>query len=56
MHTLLDFLAILGGMSMFGVLGIIYGPLVVTAFQTLSDIYLKEYVPKFEGKTESSSV
>lgn len=43
MHTLLVFLAILGGMSMFGVLGIIYGPLVVTAFQTLSDIYLREH-------------
>lgn len=45
MHTLLVFLAILGGMSMFGVLGIIYGPLVVTAFQTLSDIYLREHQP-----------
>ncbi|XOF33724.1 MAG: AI-2E family transporter [Candidatus Electrothrix sp. YB6] len=53
MHTLLVFLAILGGMSVFGVLGIIYGPLVVTAFQTLSDIYLKEYVPKFEEKPET---
>ena len=45
MHTLLVFLAILGGMSVFGVLGIIYGPLIVTAFQTLSDIYLKEHQP-----------
>lgn len=45
MHTLLVFLAILGGMSVFGVLGIIYGPLIVTAFQTLSDIYLKEQRP-----------
>lgn len=49
MHTLLVFLAILGGMAIFGVLGIIYGPLVVTAFQTLSDIYLKEHVPQIEG-------
>ena len=45
MHTLLVFLAILGGMSMFGVLGIIYGPLIVTAFLTLADIYIKEYRP-----------
>lgn len=45
MHTLLVFLAILGGMAMFGVLGIIYGPLIVTAFMTLSEIYLKEYWP-----------
>lgn len=43
MHTLLVFLAIVGGMAMFGVLGIIYGPLIVTAFLTLTDIYLKEY-------------
>ena len=43
MHTLLVFLAIIGGISMFGVLGIIYGPLIVTAFLTLSDMYLMEY-------------
>jgi predicted PurR-regulated permease PerM len=35
-------------MSVFGVLGIIYGPLIVTAFQTLSDIYLKEHRPAAE--------
>ncbi len=44
MHTLLVFLAIIGGMSLFGVLGIIYGPLIVTAFLTLSDMYLHEYM------------
>ena len=43
MHTLLVFLAIIGGMRVFGVLGIIYGPLIVTAFLTLADIYLLEY-------------
>ena len=43
MHTLLVFLAILGGLSVYGVLGIIYGPLIITAFLTLSDIYLKKY-------------
>jgi len=43
MHTLLVFLSILGGLSVYGVLGIIYGPLIVTAFLTLSDIYLKKY-------------
>ncbi len=49
MHTLLVFLAIIGGMAMFGVLGIIYGPLIVTAFLTLSEIYLNEYRPKLNG-------
>ena len=43
MHTLLVFLSILGGMSVYGILGIIYGPLIITAFLTLSDIYLKRY-------------
>ncbi|MDH4318460.1 MAG: AI-2E family transporter [Desulfobulbaceae bacterium] len=43
MHTLLVFLAIIGGMSVFGVLGIIYGPLIVTAFLSLSEIYLQNY-------------
>ena len=43
MHTLLVFLAIIGGMSVFGVLGIIYGPLIVTIFLTLTDLYLNEY-------------
>lgn len=43
MHTLLVFLAIIGGLSVYGVLGIIYGPLIITAFLTLSEIYLKNY-------------
>jgi predicted PurR-regulated permease PerM len=48
MHTLLVFLAILGGLSVYGVLGIIYGPLIITAFLTLSDIYLKKYDQRLE--------
>jgi len=51
MHTLLVFLSILGGMAMFGVLGIVYGPLIVTAFLTLSEIYLKEYQLPLNGGT-----
>lgn len=43
MHTLLVFLSILGGLSVYGVLGIIYGPLIVTAFLTLTEIYLVKY-------------
>ena len=43
MHTLLVFLSIIGGLNVYGVLGIIYGPLIVTAFLTLSDIYLNKY-------------
>lgn len=43
MHTLLVFLSIIGGLKLFGILGIIYGPLVVTAFLTLTDIYESSY-------------
>jgi predicted PurR-regulated permease PerM len=43
MHTLLVFLSLLGGFNLFGALGIIYGPLVVTAFLTLTDIYFSSY-------------
>ena len=40
---LLVFLAVLGGLKVFGILGIIYGPLVMTAFLTLTDIYRSSY-------------
>ena len=44
-HTLLVFLAVLGGLKVFGLLGIIYGPLIITAFLTLTDIYRSSYEP-----------
>jgi len=43
MHTLLVFLSIIGGLKLFGVIGIIYGPLVVTGFLTLTEIYYADY-------------
>ena len=43
MHTLLVFLAMIGGLRIFGILGIVYGPLVATAFLTLTDIYHTSY-------------
>ena len=43
MHTLLVFFSIIGGLKLFGILGIIYGPLVVTAFLTLTTIYHTNY-------------
>ncbi len=43
MHPLLVFLAIVGGLKLFGILGIIYGPLVVTGFLTLAEIYRTKY-------------
>lgn len=49
MHTLLVFLSIIGGLRLFGILGIIYGPLVVTAFLTLTDIYHSGYQQLIES-------
>ena len=43
MHTLLVFLSIIGGLKLFGILGIIYGPLITTGFLTLTDIYYTSY-------------
>jgi predicted PurR-regulated permease PerM len=43
MHTILVFLSIIGGLAAFGILGIIYGPLIFTAFLTLYDIYIDNY-------------
>lgn len=43
MHPLLVFFAIIGGLKLFGILGIIYGPLVVTFFLTMADIYRANY-------------
>lgn len=52
MHTLIVFLSIIGGLKLFGILGIIYGPLIVTAFLTLSDIYHKTYRVRVEPAEE----
>ena len=49
MHTLLVFIAIIGGLKLFGILGIIYGPLVVTGFLTLTDIYHSSYQERVQS-------
>jgi len=51
MHTLLVFLSILGGLSVYGVLGIIYGPLIVTTFLAMADIYRKNYSEHVRNST-----
>ncbi len=42
-HVVLVLLSVLGGVNLFGVLGIFYGPLVVTMFLTLIEIYKQHY-------------
>lgn len=43
MHPLIVFFAIIGGLQLYGILGIIYGPLVITLFLTLADIYFANF-------------
>jgi predicted PurR-regulated permease PerM len=43
MNPLLVFIGVLGGIKLFGVLGVIYGPLIMTIFLTLAEIYRLEY-------------
>jgi len=50
MHALLVFLSIIGGLKLFGILGIIYGPLIMTAFLTLTDIYHRSYEMRMTTK------
>ena len=50
MHPLLVFFSVIGGLKLFGILGIIYGPLVITAFLTLTDIYHTNYQIMIESR------
>ncbi len=43
MNPVLVFLGVLGGIKLFGILGIIYGPLIITIFLTLAELYRTEY-------------
>ncbi len=53
MHPLLVFFAVIGGLKLFGILGIIYGPLIVTAFLTLAEIYRANYQMLVENEPVS---
>ena len=46
MNALLVFVGIIGGIKIFGILGIVYGPLIITVFLTLAEIYRLEYRDK----------
>ncbi|ACN16719.1 putative permease [Desulforapulum autotrophicum HRM2] len=43
MHPLVVFFSIIGGLEIYGILGIIYGPLIITLFLTLADIYFANF-------------
>lgn len=57
MHPLIVFFAIIGGLKVYGLLGIIYGPLIATLFLTLADIYFSSFQSMVEpGKVEPGKV
>lgn len=43
MHDLVIFMSILGGLTAFGVLGILYGPLIVALFITMCELFEADY-------------
>ncbi len=43
MHDVLVFLSILGGITSFGVIGLVYGPLIAMLFSALAELYHKRY-------------
>lgn len=47
MHNLVIFLAIIGGIAAFGVIGILYGPLTVVWFMTMCELYQRHYILRF---------
>jgi len=49
-HPLVIFFAIIGGLKLYGILGIIYGPLIITLFLTLVDIYFASFQAIVEPK------
>ena len=49
MNPILVFIGILGGLQLFGILGIIYGPLIMTILFTLLEIYRLEYMESKSG-------
>ncbi|MFO7883744.1 MAG: AI-2E family transporter [Desulfobacteraceae bacterium] len=54
LHPLIVFFAILGGLKLYGILGIIYGPLITTFFLTLADIYFMNYQLMVEPEKNNS--
>ncbi len=49
MHNLLIFLSIIGGIATFGILGLLYGPLIVALFLTLTELYHQHYKGQILG-------
>lgn len=55
MHDLLIFFSTIGGISMFGIMGFIIGPVIAVFFLTILDIYSIEFEPMLDIAQDSSS-
>lgn len=55
MHTVLVFLGILAGLKLFGILGLFYGPLLITMFLALVDLYRDRYRIVLIGDEEAKA-
>lgn len=55
MHNMVIFMAIIAGIGLFGVIGILYGPLVVALFLTLAELYQTHYQYRFMTAAETAA-
>jgi predicted PurR-regulated permease PerM len=56
MHSMLIFFAVLGGIASFGLVGLLYGPLIAAFFLTVIDLYERSYREQFFGVSRGPTV
>ncbi len=49
MHELLIFVSTLGGLSVFGIMGFVIGPIIAAMFMTVLDVYAREFRSQLES-------
>jgi predicted PurR-regulated permease PerM len=52
MHTLIVFLSIMGGIGYFGLVGMIFGPIIVALGLTFLELYKREFQPSVAEPVE----
>ncbi len=55
MHELLIFLSTIGGLSVFGIMGFLVGPMIASMLMTLLHVYSIEFKEQLEGEPETVS-
>jgi predicted PurR-regulated permease PerM len=55
MHDLLVFFSTLGGLSVFGIMGFIVGPIIAALFLTILNIYNEEFKSQLDNRTGTDS-